>query len=62
MDVNEILKQLRAERDHLDHAILALERLVMGSRKRQPAREDLLEEDVRPGQDLESSPNSPLSN
>jgi hypothetical protein len=34
MDINQILEQLRAEREQIEAAILALERLVRGGGKR----------------------------
>ena len=34
MDINQILEQLRAEREQIEAAILALERLVQGGGKR----------------------------
>lgn len=34
MDVNRILDELRLERDQLDEAILSLERLALGTRRR----------------------------
>ena len=38
MDVTKMLEELRAERQHLDEAILVLERLAAGSGKRRRGR------------------------
>jgi hypothetical protein len=34
MDVNKMIAELRAEREHIEHAILAFERLARGTGKR----------------------------
>jgi hypothetical protein len=68
MDLQKMIAELRTERDRLDQAILALERLVAGKQKRRGRPPKLLQEklseymiepsDQEPDSEPSSSPRS----